>query len=139
MGDSMHSDGTFNPFAPDDPPRDESLAELLRHAMGDVPVGSVDWDALASRISRSIPARSLTWWSYTDRWSRRILPVALAASLVGAVMLWNADEPPAMVVAQTASVDVVVDVVQGEPIEDAARSFARTMTVDATLGDAEPE
>jgi hypothetical protein len=139
MGDSMHSDGTFNPFTPDDPPRDETLAELLRQAMGDVPVGSVDWDALASRISRSIPARSLTWWSYTDRWSRRILPIALAASLVGAVMLWNADEPPAMVVAQTASVDVVADVVQGEPAEDAARSFARTMTADATLSDAEPE
>jgi len=139
MGDSMHSDGTFNPFAPDDPPRDEALAALLRQAVSDVPVGSVDWDALASRISRSIPARGLTWWSYTDRWSRRILPIALAASLVGAVMLWNAEEPAAMVVAQTVSADVVADVVQGEPAEDAARSFARTMTADATLGDAEPE
>jgi hypothetical protein len=139
MGDSMHSDGSFNPFAPDDPPRDEALAELLRQVQGDVPAGSVNWDALASRISRSLPARGLTWWSYTDRWSRRILPIALAASLVGAVMLWNAEEPSTVVVAQTVATDVVADVVQGEPVEDAARSFARTMTADATLVDAEPE
>jgi hypothetical protein len=139
MGDSMHSDGSFNPFAPDDPPRDEALAELLRQVQGDVPAGAVNWDALASRISRSLPARGLTWWSYTDRWSRRILPIALAASLVGAVMLWNAEEPSTVVVAQTVATDVVADVVQGEPVEDAARSFARTMTADATLVDAEPE
>ena len=63
----MRRDGSFNPFAPDDPPRDETLAELLRQVQGDVPYGAVDWDALASRISRSIPARGLTWWSYTDR------------------------------------------------------------------------
>ena len=139
MADSMHSDGTFNPFAPDDPPRDEALAALLRRAEGDVPLGAVDWNALASRISRSLPARGLTWWSYTDRWSRRILPIALAASLVGALMLWNAEEPAAMVVAQTVSTDVVADVVQGEPAEEAARTFARTMTADATLVDAEQE
>jgi hypothetical protein len=139
MGDSMHSDGSFNPFAPDDPPRDEALAELLRQVQGDVPAGAVNWDALASRISRSLPARGLTWWSYTERWSRRILPIALAASLVGAVMLWNAEEPSTVVVAQTVATDVVADVVQGEPVEDAARSFARTMTADATLVDAEPE
>ena len=135
----MHSDGSFNPFAPDDPPRDEALAELLRQVQGDVPTGAVNWDALATRISRSLPARGLTWWSYTDRWSRRILPLAFAASLAGAVMLWNADEPSAVIVAQTVATDVVADVVQGEPVEDAARSFARTMTTDATLVDAEPE
>ena len=139
MGDSMYSDGTFNPFSPDDPPRDEALADLLRRAEGDVPIGAVNWDALASRISRAIPTRGATWWSYTDRWSRRILPIALAASLVGAVMLWNADDAAPVVVAQTMATDVVADVVQGEPIEDAARSFARTMTADATLVDAEPE
>ena len=139
MGDSMHSDGTFNPFAPDEPARDEALAALLRQAVGDVPVGAVKWDALAARISRSIPMRGVSWWSYTDRWSRRILPIALAASLAGAVMLWNAGEPSPVLVAQTMSTDAVADVVQGEPVEDAARSFARTMTADATLVDAEPE
>ena len=140
MAGSMYNDGTFNPFAPDDPPRDEALARLLRQAEGDVPIGAVNWDALATRISRAIPGRGVTWWSYTDRWSRRILPIALAASLVGALMLWNAEEAPAVVVAQTvAATDVVADVVQGEPVEDAARGFTRTMTADATLVDAEPE
>ena len=139
MGDSMRDDGTFNLFAPDDPPRDEALAALLRQAVGEVPASAVDWDALAARISRALPSRaSAAWWSYTERWSRRILPIALAASLLGAVALWNADEPVGTVVAQAAP-DIVADVVQGESVEDAARSFARTMTVDATLGDAEPE
>ena len=130
----MHSDGDFNPFAADEPPRDEQLAALLRHALGDVPSGAVDWDALAARIARALPPRqSLTWWSYTERWSRRILPIALAASLVGAAMLWNADDVGAVVVAQSPPSDVVADVVQGVSIEDAARTFARTMTVDETL------
>ena len=129
----MRDDGTFNPFAPGEPARDEELAALLRQAVGDVPA-TVDWDALATRITRALPARAnLAWWSYTERWSRRILPIALAASLVGALMLWNADDVGAVVVAQTAPTDVVADVVQGVSIEDAARTFARTMTVDETL------
>ncbi len=37
----MHSDDGFNLFAPDEPPRDEQLAELLRRGIGDVPVGAV--------------------------------------------------------------------------------------------------
>ena len=129
----MRSDGTFNPFAPGEPARDEELAALLRQAVGDVP-DSVDWDALATRITRALPARAnVAWWSYAELWSRRILPIALAASLVGAAMLWNADDVGAVMVAQTPPADVVVDVVQGVSIEDAARTFARTMTVDETL------
>jgi hypothetical protein len=46
----MRDDGTFNPFAPVDPPRDEELAALLRQAVGDVPTGAVDWDALAAQV-----------------------------------------------------------------------------------------
>ena len=130
----MRDDGTFNPFAPAEPARDEQLAALLRQAVGDVPATAVDWDALATRISRALPPRAnVAWWSYTERWSRRILPIALAASLVGAAMLWSADDVGAVVVAQTVPTDVVVDVVQGVPIEDAARTFAGTMTVDETL------
>ena len=133
MAESRDSE-TFNPFAAVDPPRDEALAALLRQVEGDVPVRAVDWDALASRIARSLPGRaSLTWWSYAERWSRRILPIALAASLVGAAMLWNADDAQAVVVAQAAPTDVIADVVQGVPIEDAARTFARTMTSDETM------
>ncbi|MFL5620301.1 MAG: hypothetical protein ACJ79A_18150 [Gemmatimonadaceae bacterium] len=130
----MRDDRTppFNPFAPGEPPRDEELAGLLRHAVGDVP-GTVDWDALATRIARALPARtSVAWWSYAESWSRRILPIALAASLVGAAMLWNADDASAVAVAQ-APTDVVADVVQGVPIEDAARTFSRTVTAEGNL------
>lgn len=130
----MRDDGTFNPFAPGDPPRDEALAALLRRSVGDVPTGAVDWDALATRISRALPARpSIAWWSYAERWSRRIVPIAVAAALVGAVTLWNASDAPAAVIAQAAPADVVADVVQGAPVEDAARSFSRTMTAEDVL------
>ena len=130
----MRDDRTppFNPFAPVEPPRDTELAALLRDAVGDVPT-TVDWDALATRISRALPTRAnVAWWSYAERWSRRIVPIALAASLVGAAMLWNAESAEALVVA-AAPTDVIADVVQGVPIEDAARTFARTMTSDETM------
>lgn len=136
----MRDDRTVNPFAPDDPPRDEELAALLRRTLGDVPAGTVDWDALAARITRALPQRtSIAWWSYTERWSRRIIPIALAAGLVGAVMLWNADDASAVVVAQAAPADLVADVVQGAPAEDAARTFSRTMTSDYVLTAPESE
>ena len=135
MAESRHSGGEpFNPFAPSDPPRDEALAALLRQAQGDVPVHAVDWDALASRIARSLPGRaSLTWWSYAERWSQRLLPIAFAASLLGAVALWQAAELPSVATASAAVTDVVAEVVQGAPVEDAARSFARTVTADVTM------
>jgi hypothetical protein len=136
----MRDDGTFNPFAPVDPPRDEELAALLRQAVGDVPTGAVDWDALATRIARALPTRpGLTWWSYAERWSRRIVPIAVAAALVGAVTLWNASDASAVVVAQVAPADVVADVVQGVPVEDAARTFSRTMTAEDVLTAPESE
>jgi len=129
----MRDDGSFNPFAPGEPPRDEQLARLLSHAVGDIPP-SVNWDALATRISRALPARpGVAWWSYAERWSRRIIPIALAASLVGAAMLWNADVASAVVVAQATPADVVADIVQGAPVEDAARSFSRSLTAEEAL------
>jgi hypothetical protein len=122
----------FNPFASDEPPRDEELAALLRQAVGDIPA-SVDWDALAMRITRALPTRTnVAWWSYAERWSRRIIPIALAASLVGAAMLWNAESAEALVVAG-APTDVIADVVQGVPIEDAVSTFARTIAADEVL------
>jgi len=129
----MRDDGSFNPFAPVDPPRDEQLARLLSQAVGDIPP-SVNWDALAMRISRALPARaSVAWWSYAERWSRRIIPIALAASLVGAAMLWNADVASAVVVSQATPAEVVADIVQGAPVEDAARSFSRSLTTEEAL------
>ncbi|MEO8562834.1 MAG: hypothetical protein ABI601_12205 [bacterium] len=136
----MHSD-PINPFDPAEPTRDEALAALLRRATGDVPVRAVDWDALALRISRSIPARSAgTWWSYAARWERRMLPLALAASLVGAIALWNSGDPTAStVVAQASSLDAVTEFVQGAPAEDAALTFARSITSEMTIADSGAE
>ena len=132
MAESRDSE-TFNPFAAVEPPRDAALAALLRQAEGDVPVGAVDWDALASRIARSLSGRAtITWWSYAERWSQRMLPLALAASLIGVVALWQADEL-AGVASASAMTDVVAEVVQGAPADDAARSFARTVTADVTV------
>lgn len=136
----MRDDGTFNPFSPAEPPRDEELAALLRRSVGEVPMSAVDWEALATRIARALPARqAITWWSYTERWSRRIIPIAVAAALVGAVTLWNVSDASAVVVAQAMPADVVADVVQGVPLEDAARTFSRTMTTDDLLTAPESE
>ena len=134
MAESRDSE-TFNPFAAVDPPRDATLGALLRQVDGDVPIRAVDWDALASRIARSLPGRaSITWWSYAERWSQRMLPLALAASLIGVVALWQADELSGVAGASSAAVtDVVAEVVQGAPVDDAARSFARTVTADVTM------
>jgi len=133
MAESRDSE-SFNPFAAVDPPRDEALGALLRRVEGEVPVRAVDWDALAARIARSLPGRaSLTWWSYAERWSQRLLPIAFAASLLGAVALWQADELPSVATASAAVTAVVAEVVQGAPVEDAARSFARTVTADVTV------
>jgi hypothetical protein len=139
MAESRDSE-SFNPFASAEPPRDATLAALLRQAEGDLPVGAVDWDALASRIARSLPGRTtITWWSYADRWSRRMLPLALAASLLGAVALWQANEGSSATAASAATPDVVADVVQGAPVDDAARNFARTVTADVSLIAAEQD
>jgi hypothetical protein len=140
MDDSMHND-PINPFDPAEPRRDEQLAALLRQATGDVPVSAVDWDALATRISRAIPSRTAsTWRSYAERWERRMLPLALAASLVGAFALWNSAEPTAStVVAQATVTDILSDVVQGAPTDDAALQYARTVTSEMTIADSGTE
>jgi len=132
----------INPFDPAEPRRDVELAALLRRVTGDVPVGAVNWDALATRIARGIPARTAsTWRSYAERWERRMLPLAFAASLVGAVALWKIAEPsaPATVVAQVTSTDLLSDVVQGAPTEDVALRYARTVTSEMTIADAGTE
>ncbi|HEV7994297.1 MAG TPA: hypothetical protein VGP25_20905 [Gemmatimonadaceae bacterium] len=131
----------INPFDPAEPRRDEQLAALLRQATGDVPVSAVDWDALATRIARAIPSRAAaTWWSYAERWERRMLPLAIAASLVGAIALWNSTAPAtSVIVAQVSSTDILSDVVQGTPTELAALRYARTVTPEMTIADAGPE
>jgi hypothetical protein len=140
MDDSMTND-SINPFDPTEPARDERLAALLREATGDVPTHAVNWDALASRIARSIPQRAAsTWWSYAERWERRMLPLAFAASLLGAIALWNIAEPSApAAVTQVATTDIFADVLQGAPTDDAALRYARTVTSEMTIADAGTE
>ncbi|MDB4882902.1 MAG: hypothetical protein JWL95_1668 [Gemmatimonadetes bacterium] len=143
MADSMtndQGDSTFNPFDPAEPPRDEALAAVLRQAAGDVPVGAVDWDRLAARIARALPPRAAaTWWSYAERWERRMLPLALAASLVGAFALWTSADSTAAMAAQDGASALVADVAQGAPAAEAAQSFARTLTADVNIAEPVPE
>jgi len=137
----MHDD-PINPFDPAEPRRDEELGALLRQVTGDVPVGDVNWDALAMRISRAIPSRTVTstWRTYAESWERRLLPLALAASLVGALALWNSSDPAAVssvaTVAQVTSTDLLSDIVAGAPSADVALRYARTVTSEMTIADA---
>jgi hypothetical protein len=65
--------------------------------------------------------------------------IALAASLAGAFALWRAEEPAAQIVAQVGAADVVAEMVQGAPIEDAARTFARSVTSEVNLAELAPQ
>jgi hypothetical protein len=138
MADSMSDDRTFNPFDPAEPARDAELGALLRRVEGDVPMAAVDWNQLASRISRSLPPRmSTSWWSYAARWERRMLPLALAAGLAGLFALWNGSESTAAATRAGTS-EIIADMVQGAPAEDVARTFARSLTADVTVAYGEP-
>jgi hypothetical protein len=68
-----------------------------------------------------------------------MLPLALAASLVGAFALWTSSEPASTMVAQSGGYDLVADVAQGTPADEAARSFAQTLTADVNFADAVQE
>ena len=135
-----HTDDPFNPFDPAEPARDEALGALLRRATGDVPMSAVDWDGLATRITRALPRPASPWWSYAERWERRMLPLALAASLLGAFALWNSGTIGAPAAGtQIASVDLVADLVEGTPADDVALSFARSVTAEMRLVDSGAE
>ena len=138
MADSMSDDRTFNPFDPSEPARDEQLGALLRRVEGDVPVAAVDWNQLASRISRSLPPRmSTSWWSYAARWERRMLPLAIAAGLAGLLALWDGSES-ATTATRAGISEIIADMVQGAPADDVARTFARSFTGDVTVAYGDP-
>lgn len=140
MTDPMSTDHTNHPFGESEPARDAELAALLREVTGDVPMAAVDWDALAGRISRAVPARAAApWWSYATRWERRMLPIALAAGLVGALTLWTSAGPASLAAAQLSASDAVEQIVTGAPSEDVALSFARAVTTESALGGSSAE
>lgn len=126
MSDSRFVLGT-GAFGPE-PERDVRLASALRTVVGDVP-SDVDWSSLASRISVAVTQRSAPWWGWAARWERRVVSVALAAGIAGAVALWNSAPASAAVVDAASSPELVTAVVEGAPAADAATSFARSLTV----------
>jgi len=112
--------------SPDEPRRDRRFGALLRELVGEVPMNQVNWDSLASRVGAAIRARQTPWWSYVERWQRRALPLALAAGALGASVLVHSwfTHPEAL----TSLPDMVSAVVAGAPSEDAATTFAHTLT-----------
>jgi hypothetical protein len=121
-----------------EPPRDERLAALLREAVGETPMATVDWATLADRVGAALRGQQFApWWSHVARWQRRALPLALAAGLVGGLALWNAARGSrGDAVPLSGGSDLVTAVVAGVSSADAALSYARSVTgsVDLTAG-----
>jgi hypothetical protein len=122
-----------------EPARDVKLGALLRDTVGEAPVASVDWTALALRIGDAAAAHgdsyeAAPWWSYAARWERRVIPLALAAGVLAALALWST--APRAYGALATAPDLVTAVVTGAPVADAANSFAHSVTsgVDDSIG-----
>ena len=113
----------------DEPRRDARFSTLLRDLMGPIPMGEVNWDALAGRVGAAIRARQTPWWGYVERWQLRTLPLALAAGLLGATVLVHSwlTHPETL----TSAPDMVSAVVAGAPAEDAATAFSHSVTTAA--------
>jgi hypothetical protein len=119
-----------------EPKRDERLGALLRDLLGEIPFGEVHWDALAGRIGAVIRASpTAPWWSYVERWQRRAIPLAVAAGLVGALVLFHPWVAHSEGLPLTSAADLVSAVVAGTPSEDAATTFARSVTTVADLSE----
>ena len=128
--------GAFGP----EPAHDPELAALLRSDVGSVPMDEVDWDALAGRISAGVAQQAAgPWWSYATRWERRMLPIALAAGLIGALALITTSPASATTVSSlTTASAAATAVVTGTPVEDAASQFARSITSVADIAAVTP-
>jgi hypothetical protein len=143
MTDLKQMNGGGNRFDDREPARDHALGALLRQIVGTPPVGDVEWPALAERIARATAGRrGASWWSYAARWERRAIPIAMAAGIAGVVTLWGLGTPaPVALRATTATgaTELVTAVVTGAPADDAARSFARSVTGVADLSTEVPD
>jgi hypothetical protein len=112
-----------------EPVRDERLGALLRAAVGEAPMGDVDWSALAERVAAAVRAQHGTpWWGHVARWQPRVLPLALAAGLVGALALWQATVGARETTLVAGSGDLVTAVVSGTSSADAALFYAGSLT-----------
>jgi hypothetical protein len=129
-------EGAFGP----EPPRDMALGALLREGMGTVPMAEVDWNTLANRISARIAAHAASpWWAYAARWERRMVPVALVAGIAAVIALVNIEVAPAGSPSFVSASSVSTAIVSGTPFEDAAVSFAHSVTSTADITAGVPE
>jgi hypothetical protein len=123
-----------------EPARDASLGALLRQVVGEPPMADVDWSALADRVSGAVRAQhAAPWWAHVERWQRRALPLALAAGIVGALAFWNASASARLDTFAVATGDPVNAVVSGASSDDAATSYAGSVTSSADLVSGVPE
>jgi hypothetical protein len=124
----MHDDSA-------EPARDARLGALLAEVVGTPQAHTVHWDALAGRIRAAVHAHdSAPWWSYAERWQRRVLPIAMAAGLVGALALaGTVAHLRGETTSSYTSADAISAVTWGDSSDDAARSLARTLTNGADV------
>ena len=127
-----------DPAGPE-PVRDERLGALLRDTVGEPPMADVDWTALAGRIGAAVRMpRATPWWGHVERWQRRALPLAIAAGLVGALVLWSAANGTGTELV-AGNGDLVTAVVSGASSADAAVSYARVVAGSSDLVAGLPE
>ena len=127
MTDIHSARNDSSPFS--EPRRDARLGVLLRNLLGDIPLGEVTWDALAGRVGAAIRTRQAApWWTYLERWQRRAIPLALAAGLLGAVVLVHSWVTHPESFQLTSATDMVSAVVAGTPAADAATTFTHSVT-----------
>lgn len=110
-----------------EPDRDVRLGHVLRDYLGTPPHHEVDWNALMDRISARVVAPAASWWDYAARWHRRTVPIALAAGIAGAMLLWNTSAASA----NTESPDLLAAMVRGDSADVAVRLFARSIASTA--------
>jgi hypothetical protein len=123
----MHDDSA-------EPPRDARLGALLAQVVGTPQAHTVHWDALAGRIRAAVHASdSAPWWSYAERWQRRVLPLAMAAGLIGALALAGAVARFRGETSAYTAADAISAVTSGASSDDAARSLAHTLTSGADV------
>jgi hypothetical protein len=130
-----------DPQAGGEPQRDERLGALLRDAVGAPAMADVDWSALAERVSAAVRSQqAMPWWSHVGRWQRRALPLALAAGVVGGLALWSGAAAVARAEAAAyGSGDLVTAVISGVSSDDAATSYAGSITGSGELVTGVPE
>jgi hypothetical protein len=84
-------------WSPDqDPPRDDTLARLLRQADRPPPGADVDWERLRAAVMRgavspdeiaAAPPRG--WWDVVAEWRRVAVAASVAAMLGAGASLWS--------------------------------------------------